>query len=92
MRGHLLGEHVNAQRNWPLMPGGRPSEGPFKRGSTVYISQYLISRCYRRPVDPEPDRYTPSTGSDVALKKTKLWFADLMYTNITIIIEHLYIS
>ena len=31
MRGHLLGEYVNAQRNWPLMPGGRLSEGPFKR-------------------------------------------------------------
>ena len=36
VRGHLLGKHVNAQRKWPLMPGGRPSEGPFKRGSTVF--------------------------------------------------------
>ena len=34
---------VNAQRNWPLMPllpGRRPSEGPFKRGSTVVF--YIV--------------------------------------------------
>ena len=38
VRGKIQCKCVGAKELWPLLPGGRWWEGPFKRGTTVYIN------------------------------------------------------
>ena len=40
-RGQLHSDLVNARRMWPYMPGGRWRGGPYKRGTTVYVTKKL---------------------------------------------------